>query len=133
MKKKVEIDARELEEAIENGRSYADIAQEYGVSRERIRQIATHTLTRVRRHGKIFEEIPYEGLYKLFQNEYLSVPKFTLMVFGNTARNQKAKMDHLLKGTNVQLSIKQIERICELCGMSFEDCFRRREVTQDAP
>lgn len=132
-KKRSKINMEALERMAAEGMTWQEMAEVFGVSRQRVQKAAAARGIRKRREGKVYEQIPYKGLYALFQTDRrMSVSRFAGLVFGRSGNANNEKTRNLLKGREVNLKIKQIRRICRLCGMSFEETFAQREVDKDA-
>ena len=131
--KKSKINMEALERMAAEGMTWQEMAEVFGLSRQRVQQAAAARGIRKRRDGKIYEQIPYKGLYALFQTDrHMSVSRFAGLVFGWSGNANNEKTRNLLKGREVSLKIMHIRRICRLCGMSFEETFEPREVDADA-
>jgi hypothetical protein len=126
MSKPSKVNKEEARRLYNEGLSCSEIARQFGVTRQYCSSLMKEIPTR--RHGKIFDNIPYKGLYNLFQKErWLSIPRFATVIFGTSTRATSAKVYRLLSGDNVSLNISEIKRLIEYSGMSFEELFAPRE------
>lgn len=121
------IDKERLQELLEKDMSFTEIARELGCSRQNVCRYASAMHPRRRKPGLVYEMMVYEGIRTTMLREKISVPEFAYMVTGSTAKNQIAKMRNFLLGTESRYSAKQLIRMCEICNMSLEATFRRRE------
>lgn len=130
--KRSKINMEALERMAAEGMTWQEMAEMFGVSRQRVQQVAAAYGIRKRREGKVYEQIPYKGLHALFQRDRsMSVSRFARLVFGDAGHANNEKARNLLKGREAGLKITHIRRICRLCGMSFEETFAQREVDED--
>ena len=126
---------RELEmvEMRLNGATYRAIGEHFGVTRQRVYEIIH------RRCGKIsigirssmdIEDIVYEGIYRHFKdNTEQTFLKFVRSIYGRSStQKEQTRVKNFITGKHeTYLRIKQIKKICEVCGMPFEEVFKERE------
>lgn len=110
-----------------DGYTYQEIAERYGTSRQWIQQMLAGTKTR--KSGAIFDNIPYKGLYTLFfENEKLSIPKLAGMIWEHPIAAHNQILRNLLEGEREpKFTLSELQRICDICGMTFEETFERRD------
>ena len=105
-----------------NGYTYQAIADQYGITRQRVHAIISK---RSRKITTDIDKIVYDGIYKLFVND----PQMTYRRFAaamNGLSESGFSNSYVEHACNVifgrhesRLTIRQIENICRLCGMSF--------------
>lgn len=122
----------EMVQMRESGMTYQQIADEFHVSRQWVNYILTHYYRGLKgQRGKGFdiEKIVYKGIYEHFKsNLFESVTSFTEKVYGGRTAHV-VKMREFIKGDhNTEFKLSQIQRMCEITGTTFEECFERRDV-----
>lgn len=129
----MKIGYEEMIEMKKRGATYQEIAKEIGVSKQRVHQmLITYDkhLKGIRGHGFDIDTIVFKGIYEHFKKDlYESPSSFTLKVMGNDAKNSLPKVRGFITGkSESRFTIRQLQRICEITGMSFEECFERRDL-----
>lgn len=115
-------DVAEMKRMRNCGWTYQQIADYFGVSKQYVHQLIPGN----RRKEDYYEQIPYKGLYKLFQNKSLTVPKFCATVFHHHGHTFVSQMTRFISGGDSRISISQIRKILDYCNCSFEEVFALR-------
>ena len=114
---------QEMKSLRDSGWTYQQIADHFGVSK----QYVWHEIRR-RSKETYYEKIPYEGLYKLFQDDKsLTVPKFCATVLHRHGHDFVTRMTNFIGGSDSRVSVSQIKKILDYCGGTFEEVFSIRE------
>lgn len=122
---------QELREEIiklrENGLSYDEIGQKYGVSRQRIYQIVKVAgADRIRKNNTNIERIVYKGVYEFMKdNSNVSYASLSRAI----GISNSSVFQRFLQSTsdNGRPTIRQIKKLIEITGKSFEELFERRD------
>lgn len=119
----------EMLEMHKSGMTYQQIADEFKVSKQWVNKILTtyyHGLKGQRGKGFDIEKIAYKGIYEHFKNNiFESISSFTKKVYGKPEPVVKMRL-FIMGDTQTQFKLPQIQKICEITGTSFEECFERR-------
>lgn len=122
----------EMVQMRESGMTYQQIADEFHVSRQWVNYILTHYYSGLKgQRGKGFdiEEIVFKGIYEHFKkNLFESVTSFANKVYGGRTIYIDKMRNFITGKHDSMLKIEQIQRMCEITGMSFEECFERRDL-----
>lgn len=115
----------------EQGKTYQEIGEMYNVSKQyvasSIKKFERLSGTRVRKNNYNIEKIAYKGIYQLFENDStMTVAKLSRMIYGYSS-GVANRINRLIKGENVRLSIKEIKKLIEITGKPFEELFELRE------
>lgn len=122
----------EMVQMRESGMTYQQIADEFRCSKQWVNYILTHYYRGLKgQRGKGFdiEKIVFKGIYEHFKsNLFESVTSFTDKVYEK--RHNKASLitDFITGKSNSHFSLSQIQRMCEITGTTFEECFERRDA-----
>lgn len=120
----------EMVQMRESGMTYQQIADEFKVTKQWVNYILTHYYRGLKgQRGKGFdiEKIVYKGIYEHFKkNLFESVTSFTDKVYEKGHNKVRFIADFITGKSNSHLSIPQIQRMCEITGTTFEECFERR-------
>lgn len=110
------------------GHTYQEIADVFGISKQAVHSYIKKAKERHLRHDKECEKIVFQGIYDFFKAEpKMNYTKFTILIYGHKGK-KVANIRNFITGVHESkfpLIIHQ--RICEICGTSFEDTFKRRE------
>ena len=110
------------------GHTYQEIADVFGISKQAVHSYIKKAKERHLRHDKECEKIVFQGIYDFFKAEpKMNYTKFTILIYGYKGK-KVADIRNFITGVHESkfpLIIHQ--RICEICGTSFEDTFKRRE------
>lgn len=121
----------EMVQMRESGMTYQQIADEFHVSRQWVNKILTtyyRGLKGQRGKGFDIEKIVYKGIYEHFKkNLFESVTSFTNKVYKKRHNKVSFITDFITGKSNSHLSLSQIQRMCEITGFTFEECFERRD------
>lgn len=122
----------EMLEMRNKGFTYTQIAEEFGVTKQWVNKILTTYYKGLKgQRGKGFdiEKIVYKGIYEHFKkNLFESVTSFTDKVYEKGHNKVRFITDFITGESNSHLSLPQIQRMCEITGTTFEECFKRRDV-----
>lgn len=119
--------AEELRKA---GKTYEEIAEEIGVTKQAVHQALKSKGRLRRRYESIFEECPYIGLRNfLLENKYVKISGLSQNIFGHSEPKAMAKVNRLLRGDDVQMSVRNIRSLEKFTGMTFDKLF---EVEDDS-
>ena len=105
----------EMVQMRKDGHTYEEIAQAYGLSKQRVYQIIGQTF-----RGD-FDKIKRVHLRKFFERTEMSVRKFAALVFGACDKNYYLKISKFLESNDVHFTFNQIIRMCKITGLSFEE------------
>lgn len=110
------------------GSTFEEIGRKYGVSRQAVQDLLKKNGVSPRRHAKIYEDIPYQGLYDfVMANPGMSLSALSHVIFGSTTRNEVERTQRILKGHNFTLRYSNIRRLESASGMTFDELFAPRE------
>lgn len=118
----------------EEGHSFQEIGDKFGVSRQDVHRNLKNAKTRSVRNDKIRGSIVYKGIFNYFTaNSDLNFTEFSRKIYctDRVTRKRTVKLIRFLKGENVALPLWVYERICNVCGETFEKTFERRKVEEE--
>lgn len=120
----------EIIEMREAGKTFQEIGERYGVSRQWIQILLSRAAaTYVTSDAAFINEIVYDGIYRLFANDRtMTFAKFGRILFGyymNHAEYERIRR-WLTGGKDTCLTIAQIKRLCDYIGEPFESVFTLR-------
>lgn len=122
----------EMVQMRESGMTYQQIADEFRCSKQWVNKILTTYYKGLKgQRGKGFdiEKIVYKGIYEHFKkNLFESLTSFTDKVYEKGHNKVRFIADFITGKSNSHLSLSQIQRMCEITGTTFEECFERRDV-----
>ena len=116
-----------------NGATYKAIGEHFGVTRQRAHEIIHRHNGRLaigtRYSGFPIEDIVFQGIYEHFLNNTReTMSSFTKKVYGQNGTASIQRLRNFLIGKHeTYLRIKQVKKICEVCGKPFEEVFKERE------
>ena len=105
----------EMVQMRKDGHTYEEIAQAYGMSKQRVYQIIGHTF-----RGD-FDKIKRVHLRKFFEETEMSIRKFVFLVFGAYEKTYYLRINKFLEGHDALFTFRQIIKMCEITGLSFEE------------
>lgn len=109
------------------GKTCQEIADHFGVSNQAVSRMLRNQV-RYRKDGKIFDQIPYKGLYEFMQsNHKITVPKLALIMGMTVTANNNRKVERLLQGKCTWLPKKAYDGLIKHSGMTYEQLFELRE------
>jgi hypothetical protein len=114
-----------------DGMTCQQIADEFHVARQWVNYILTryYGTKGMRGRGFDIQTIVYKGIYEHFKNnQYESLTSFTDKVYEKGHNKVRFIADFITGKSNSHLSIPQIQRMCEITGTTFEECFERRDI-----
>jgi predicted transcriptional regulator len=112
----------------ENGATYEEIAKAFGVTR----QAVAAAIGKIRKFPKMYDEIPYKGLYDFFkENSRIEINSFCWKALKINDKSCYERYRRLLHGEDVKLSISEIKKIIAYTGKSFEELFAERWFTDE--
>lgn len=115
----------------EQGKSLQEIADIFNVSKQAVAQELSkfeEAFGPARKSNVDIEKIVYKGIYDLFvDNGKMTYSRLTRLMYGYYDTNTTNKTIKLLRGENVKISIKTINRLIEITGKSYETLFELRE------
>ena len=111
------------------GATYAEIGKAFGVSRQAVTSRLTYKRKNEKRYGFNIETIIYRGIYEHFKKERCeTISSFAYKIYGCTAGSAIVTIRSFMTGVhNSRFTIRQIQKMCEITGMSFEETFALRE------
>lgn len=124
----------EMQAMREEGYSFQEIGNKFGVSRQDVHRNLKHAKTRNVRNDKIRGSIVYKGIFNYFTaNPDLNFTEFSRKIYFTDRIDHKrtVKLKRFLKGENVALPLWIYKRICNVCGGTFEEVFEHREEVDD--
>lgn len=118
------------EELRKEGKTYEQIAKEIGVTKQAVHSALKNNGRLRRRYEAIFEECPYNGLRNfLLENKYVKISGLSINIFGHCEPKAMAKVNRLLRGDDVLMSVRNIKTLEKFTGMTFDELF---EVEDDS-
>ena len=115
------------------GKSHEEIAEYFGVSKQAVSHVLKNSVRSRRRDAKLFDQIPYKGIYEFIQaNEKVTVPRFAEIMGLPRSRTSTEKARRLLQGYGVYLSKRNYDALIEKTGMTYEQLFELREGFEEA-
>ena len=123
----------EIYELYQNGSTYREIADRYGITRQTVAQRLKYYKRKVagiRGHNFDINKIVYQGIYDWFREHYYeSLSSLSKKIYGYYRPCELTKLRSFLIGEHeTHFNVEQIKRMCELTGKSFEELFQRRDV-----
>lgn len=122
------VDRRTAKQMRDDGMSYQEIAEVFGVSRQRIHQVLKSGAVYTRKYAADIETIPYEGIYKfMVENPKVTFSALAVIMFGysgNTASNMARRF---VRGDNTKVGKRTYDRLIAATGMTYEQLFKLRE------
>lgn len=111
------------------GASYAEIGKAFGVSRQAVASRLTYKRKNEKRYGFNIDTIIYRGIYEHFEKDrFETITSFAHKTYVNTGGAAINTIRNFITGVhNSRLTLQQIQRICEITGMSFEETFEVRD------
>lgn len=114
-----------------NGATLQEIANEFGCSRQYINQefkkiYQSITTNRIQKISRII----YKGIANWLLDNEKNVSTLASMVYENYTPRKGTYFYEKLCGKH-NLNMKEIKKILEVTGMTFEECFEEREVEND--
>ena len=110
------------------GKALAEIAEYFGVSRQAVSAVLKNRVRVRKRDAKLFEQIPYKGIYEFVQSdEKITVPRFAAMIGMSVCRASTEKARRFLRGESVALFKYNYDALIEKTGMTYEQLFELRE------
>lgn len=116
----------------EQGKSYQEIADMYGVSKQNVQEIISIASKRygerIRKSTYDIEKIAYKGIYDLFANDKtMTFSRIARECTGISNNKTVGKFKRLFLGQNVNITIRNIQKLVEFSGMTFEQLFAPRK------
>ena len=121
---------RKMLEMRMDGASYQEIGDAFGVSKqsanETIRRYMNKLIGTQRGKGLTIDDIIYQGIYDfLSYHPDMTISKFARECFGYDNPEYLQRTRNFITGkSDTVLKIHQIKKICDVCGVSFEECFK---------
>lgn len=115
------------------GYTLEEIGKEYGVTRERVRQILKDATSGRTNNVRGRKGIVYPNISKWLRDNNLSIKEFSVLL-GYAHTNNSDKLRRLLKGKQ-QFKMNEILKILEITKMTFEEAFeldKTKEVSNNA-
>lgn len=110
------------------GKSYAEIAEVFGVSRQRIQQVLKKKVVYNRKYAAEIERIPYEGLYRfMVENPKVTYPALANILFGKSDRQKNETARNFAHGMSSKIPKRGYDNLIARSGMSYEQLFKLRE------
>lgn len=116
------------EQLRKDGKTYEEIAQEMGVTKQAVYSALKNAGRIRRRYETIFEECPYVGLRKfLLENKKLKIYGIARGIFGGVSQKEMAKVHRILRGDDVLVTFRNIKNLETMTGMGFDELFATEE------
>lgn len=123
------INFKEANEMLANGKTYKDIADRFGVTKQYAHSYMNSDKIkplRKRKNEKFYNEIIYKGFkYLFYKDEKLTVPLLAKRVAGRSDRALQEKLRRLMTGQDSSITIKDINTLLKMSGLTFEKFFER--------
>lgn len=111
--------SREMLEERLNGKTYREIGEMCGISRQAAYKRIKHL-----RNGRSYNKIVYRGIHEyLAGKQGMSLRKLTDEVNHDENLISSPTLAKFLRGESVHIPIKVIVRLCEIVGKPFEETF----------
>lgn len=124
----VSLRTQKMIEMRNEGHTYQEIADVFGISKQAVHSYIKKAKERHLRHDKECEKIVFQGIYDFFKAEpKMNYTKFTILIYGHKGKNVADIRNFITGVYESRLPLIILQRICEICGTSFEDTFKRRE------
>ena len=112
---------KDMRKLRESGVTYAEIANKYGISKQRVYQLIGG------KDEKLFKPITtercvYGGLRKWMNDNKVCVSELTRKIYGNYAPNSYERVKERLNG-KCQFTKTYIDKILEITGLTYEEAF----------
>ena len=115
------------------GRTFREIADYFGVSKQYIQSMERSRFNARRKDANFVERIPYPVIRAQFNaDRSLTIPTFARVVFCTSAREAQEKARSLLLGRNTTLTINQLRNVLALTGKTFEETFYDERTDAEA-
>ena len=115
------------------GKTFAEIAEYFGVSKQAVSKMLNNSVRRRRRDAQLFDQIPYKGIYEFIQaNEKVTVPRFAAIMGMSMGGASTEKARRFLRGESVSLFKYNYDALIEKTGMTYEQLFELREGFEEA-
>lgn len=122
------VDRKTAAQMREEGMSYREIADVFGVSRQRIQQVLKKGIAYDRKYAADIEKIPYEGIYNyMVENPKVTFPALSMILFGTSNKNKNEVTRNFVFGMNCKIGKRCYDRLIEKTGMTYEQLFKLRE------
>lgn len=110
------------------GKTYREIADVFGISRQAVHCCIKEAKERHLRHDQECEKIVFQGIYDFFKADpKMNYTKFTILIYGHKEKRVADIRNFITGAHESRFPLIIHQRICEICGTSFEDTFKRRE------
>lgn len=124
MKPTYEDRKEQMEKLKSQGWTYAEIAQMFGVTRQRVYQIiGGHYNTHFKRVTE--EKCIYPNLLRFLNENRISMRELTRLVYGYYHRASEQRIRMVLKGADCHKSL--IDKMLDVTRLSYEEAFKRKE------
>lgn len=122
------IDRKTAAQMRNEGMTQQEIADVFGVSRQRIQQVLRKSIVYNRKYAADIEKIPYEGLYNyMVAHPSVTFPALAAILFGSSGKNENAVARSLAFGKNCRIGKRSYDRLMAETGMTYEQLFKLRE------
>lgn len=107
------------------GCTLQEIGDEYGITRERVRQIMQSSISRSTSMIRGREGIIYPNISKWLKDNDVSLEEFksALQIEQNLKYKNATRLSHILKGKG-EFSMSEIRGILKITNMTFEEAFQ---------
>lgn len=128
----IKLTNKELYEWRQRGATYQEMADAEGISRQAVfLKVKAYEKKLKGKRGRGFDvnDIVYKGLYEYFKaNPTMNISKLAEAVFGSVGSNMDRMRRFLLGNAETLFKIKNIKKMMEITGKSFNELFELRKV-----
>ena len=108
--------------------TYREIADVFGVSRQRIQQVLKKGIVYKRKYAADIEKIPYEGIYKfMVENPRVTFSALAVILFGYSGNARVNMARRFVCGDNSKIGKRSYDRLIAATGMTYEQLFKLRD------
>ena len=122
------INFEEANEMQAGGMTYEAIANYYGVTKQYVHAYMNNPAfagRRKRKNAEVYKDPYYYGFVKMFDDdEELTFPKLASAIAEHYDRSLESRLVRLFKGLDVHLTVKQIDKLLEISGLTYKEFFR---------
>lgn len=115
---------QKMEECRLEGMTYEKIADEFGISKQRVYQIIGKPDKRIICIKK--SQCIYPELRKWLIENNMSINALTRKIYGSVEPNNRQTISRLLKGSNLPTK-RTVDKVLKATGLTYEQAFYREE------
>ena len=109
------------------GKSYAEIGEKYGITRQAVQQAESIFKIRQEKRNKKIDKIIYQGIYDMFYDDYnFNIHKLVVMMGYSDNSPNCTKIRNFITGNNNTIKMAAINSLIKNSGETYEVLFKRR-------